>query len=223
MLSKWWDNYNFASFDQMERRRILSFHSLVCKKVLYLRGCVGEGARNRRLLLRSHLSCCIDDFKEIYPDASFVGILRDPVDVFRSFAGPTDAVIHSAMGVRFLCDQRQQEDDDGSIKERNVDYSNVSSEETQILDSSTNIKSWPDAMQMIMNDMMGREFSLYSTRSCYMFGATNTMSSTNAQASDHRFPFICFLQARSICCCAKALRSNWIGYESRFQRRAREA
>jgi len=154
VLHHWWEHYNFSSFNSRERDRILSFHSSVCKKVLYLRGDSGGGNGMKRLLLRSHLSPCIDDFKKLYPDAAFIGIFRNPVDVLRSFAGLSDIVIYSATGVRML--QPLHHHTTGE-KSKFIHRDSKCS----VIDK-TNLKTWPDGMQVILDDMMRREARLHS-------------------------------------------------------------
>ena len=151
VLRYWWEHYNFSSFDTLERNRILSFHSSVCKKVLYLRGISGGGIGMKRLLLRSHLSPCIDDFKKLYLDAIFIGIFRNPVDVLRSFAGLSDIVIYSATGVRML--QPLHHHTTGEESKFKCSPNTI---------DRTNLKIWPDGMQVILDDMMGREARLHS-------------------------------------------------------------
>lgn len=150
----WWKNYNFSSFSRDEKRKILEFHSLVCKKKLFVNEKSGDNQPT--LLIRSHLSQCIDDFKELYPDAVFVGIIRDPVEILRSFAGLYDSSVYSSTGVRMF------------PKIQNLDLQATTSvhyhEKKHFVQASgSKRKSWSDIVQLILNDMMRREEQLYSS------------------------------------------------------------
>merc|ERR1712232_69627 len=99
-------------------------------------GSDGSGGTTRRLLLRSHLSPCIADFQRLYPDASLVGILRDPVDVLRSFAGLSTEAVLAATGVDMLAD----------------------------VSSSASASPWPPLFLEILSDMMQKEVDLYGSK-----------------------------------------------------------
>jgi len=97
VADKWLQCYQMDTHTPTQRQRSLQLHQRMCQKILYHRG-----NNNTRLLLRSHLSPCIPDFQQMYPDATVVGILRDPVDALQSFAGLSRAAIEAATGVDVL-------------------------------------------------------------------------------------------------------------------------
>lgn len=167
VLENWWNNYDFSSFHMEERRRIMNFHSRICKKVLYLRSRsrsdLSGSDGDLRLLLRSHLSTCIDDFIEMYPDAIFVGILRDPIDVLRSFAGLSNAVVQGATGVQMLPQIMSGEGmEDTCMNKVKSRDENIPLQKKRHL-NKFEMKTWPEGMQLILEDMMGREANLFNT------------------------------------------------------------
>lgn len=147
----WWKNYNFTSFSKDEKRKILTFHALVCKKTLFM----NEKSRGSQatLLIRSHLSQCIEDFTELYPDAVFAGIIRDPIQVLRSFAGLYDSSVYSSTGVRMF------------PKAHYLDLQAITCAQQTNFTQACEVKreSWSDVIQRILLDMMKREEKLFST------------------------------------------------------------
>ena len=98
-----YDNYWYNQYKMnnvKEKQRSLTLHQYMCQKILYTRGSGSSGSDSKRLLLRSHLSPCINEFQELYPDATIVGIVRNPIDVLRSFFGLSRCVIHSTSNGR---------------------------------------------------------------------------------------------------------------------------
>ena len=81
-----------------QRRRSLRLHQRLCQKIVYGRGTSSKHT-TKRLLLRSHMSPCIADLQQLYPTATFVGIVRNPTDVLPSFAGLCHAVLQASTGV----------------------------------------------------------------------------------------------------------------------------
>ena len=176
-LNHWYDHYDFSSFCEEERARILEFHSLVCKKVFYHRG-GKQGEKSKRLLIRSHLSAFFDDFKTMYPDASFIGIMRDPKQVLESFAGLSDTIIYHATGYKMLpffhdksttsskahLHVKQYESSGSELKaKRKVNDNNRTSGRFQQNNPyRKETSSWPNAFCAILSDMMGREARLHS-------------------------------------------------------------
>lgn len=136
----WVRHYQMDLFPSEERRRSLLFHRRMCQKVLHNRG----HEKPCRLLLRSHLSCCIEDFQVLYPDAVVVGIIRDPVDVLRSFAGLSAMAIFTATGKDILA-------------EIETELPKESAKDAKL----TTKPLWSAAFEQILSDMMGREGSLY--------------------------------------------------------------
>jgi len=148
----WWKNYDFSSFSKNERRKILTFHSLVCKKKMFMS--VKGGKCNQTLLLRSHLSQCTSDFKEIYPDAVFAGIIRDPIDILRSFAGLYNSSVYASSGVRMF-----------PVAEEDVYEGEVFAQNEcciKVQDVEEKKVTWSSVIQLILDDMMRREAKLYS-------------------------------------------------------------
>jgi len=83
-----WKYYEMSTFRKEDRQRTLRLHQTICQKVLYRANVMqGSGTEPTRLLLRSHFTQCIEDVQVQYPDATLVGIFRNPPDVVRSFAG----------------------------------------------------------------------------------------------------------------------------------------
>jgi hypothetical protein len=142
--------------EEEERRRSMQLHYRMCQKVLYNSTCTttttctdsSRRSRNHRLLLRSHLSPCIRDFQELYPDAVIVGIVRDPVDVLRSFAGLSAAAVLAATGVDMLATAAKNE-----TSTPITGAHGPTPHET---------RRFPQIMVDILSDMMERESKLYN-------------------------------------------------------------
>ena len=102
-LAEFWQKH--SKIDALQRAgvaRSLELHQRMCQKVLHNHR--NSDGSFRRLLLRSHLSSCISDFQRLYPDATLVGILREPVEVLQSFAGLTQEVILATSGIDLLAE-----------------------------------------------------------------------------------------------------------------------
>lgn len=95
--SHWKKHYQIIMTSTVQRKRSLLLHRRMCQKVIYQRRHFHPSTT--RLLLRSHLSPCLQDFQEMYPDATFLGILRDPEDILRSFAGLSKAAVRASTGI----------------------------------------------------------------------------------------------------------------------------
>ena len=180
-LKHWYAHYDFASFTKKERKHILDFHALVCKKVLYHRGDLNEKRRGnaasaKRLLIRSHLSACFDDFQIMYPDASFIGIMRDPIEVLESFAGLSDIVVYNATGYKML--------DHQSTATKSQYITNINGSQH---DHRFETLSWSNAFVAILSDMMGREARLH----CILRkGRNQSKPSTNTMTTSMTSPSI---------------------------------
>jgi hypothetical protein len=132
----WKRHYQMTS--NAQRQRSLELHKRMCQKVLYSRGSPKAGSfQRKRLLLRSHLSPFLREFEDLYPDATFVGIMRDPLDILRSFAGLSNAAVYASTGVDIF-------------KRANADGSNQNT-------------PWSAVIVQILADMMRREAYLYDT------------------------------------------------------------
>lgn len=101
LVSHWKKHYQMSSTRQ--RRRSLLLHRRMCQKIMYQRGNMpssnSQQFQHKRLLLRSHLSPCLDDFQNLFPDATYLSILRDPEDILRSFAGLSKTAVRASTGV----------------------------------------------------------------------------------------------------------------------------
>jgi hypothetical protein len=135
VASSWQHHYQMDAHTKLQRERSLLLHQRMCQKVLYYRGGHdvddSNSSSKKRLLLRSHLSPCVPDFQRLYPDATILGILRDPIDVLRSFAGLSQVAVKTATGVDMLA-------------------------ATESIASP-----WPPLFVKILSDMMARESLLY--------------------------------------------------------------
>lgn len=148
VANQWRKHYQMDKQPKHQRERSLLLHKRLCQKIMYNRGKNDESW----LLLRSHLSCCVEDFQLMYPDALVVGILRDPVDVLRSFAGLSAMAISSATGFNIL---------EGTYRSKKL---LIAGKENDHGNSKTNfILPWPSAFVDILSDMMGREAGLYGS------------------------------------------------------------
>lgn len=87
---------NYHMIDSACRMRSLTLHQRMCQKILYNRG------PQKRLLIKSHLFPCVAEFEELYPDAVFVGTVRDPVAVLRSTAGMIAGTLNCTYGMNVL-------------------------------------------------------------------------------------------------------------------------
>ena len=164
----WKKHYQMNLHDKERRERSLLLHKRLCQKILYHRGGHSDVTttserpddrprRHCRLLLRSHLSPCIQDFKRVYPDAHIVGILRDPVDVLQSFAGLSTTAVLACTGINMLDDNCDLVNNDGSRSNNNNNNNNNNNR------SASKIP-WPQLFVEILSDMMGNEISLYDER-----------------------------------------------------------
>jgi hypothetical protein len=136
VASYWKKHYQMTS--NAQRQRSLELHKRMCQKLLYSRGSLKAGqSQRKRLLLRSHLSPFLQEFEELYPDVTFVGILRDPLDILLSFAGLSNAAIYASTGVNIF-------------ENTNAAGGNEST-------------SWSTVMVEILADMMHREAYLYDS------------------------------------------------------------
>lgn len=131
-----WKYYEMGTFRKEDRLRTLRFHQKVCQKVLYRANVLDKinGAPPKRLLLRSHFTQCIDDVQGQYPDATLIGIFRDPVDVVRSFAGLLVELKVAGMDEISLKNQQQ------AVKEE---------------------KTWAELYADLLADLMSREGQLH--------------------------------------------------------------
>jgi hypothetical protein len=135
-VAKYW--YKHYAFCDIDRSRSMRFHQTLCKKSMY-----NQGHGNKRLLLRSHLSHCFEDFQLLYPDAIYAGIIRDPVAVLRSMAGLSICIAKHTSGVNLLASPT-------------ID--------TELLDRSKGT-AWAGLFVAVLSDMMGREAEVYGKSS----------------------------------------------------------
>lgn len=136
VASFWRRHYQMDAHSKLQRKRSLLLHQRMCQKVLYHRGGHDDdnesnSSSKKRLLLRSHLSPCVPDFQKLYPDATIIGILRDPLDVLRSFAGLSQVAVKAATGVDMLAA------------------------------TQSSSSPWPPLFVKILSDMTARESLLY--------------------------------------------------------------
>ena len=141
-VSKYWKKHYLMS-NPHTRRRSLELHKIMCQKILYSRG--GGGPQHKRLLLRSHLSPCMDEFKQLYPDAIIVGIVRNPAEVLPSFAGLSNAAVEAATGLNML-------GEDDQCRRRLAKHLLCGKERV-----ITHPLLWSKCFVEILSDMMGNE------------------------------------------------------------------
>ena len=198
-----YDNYWYNQYKMQDRssmKRSLLFHQRVCQKILYNRGTSYNSSdchmtdqtqqqsnRKKRLLLRSHLSPCIDEFQTMYPDATIVGIVRDPIDILRSFSGLSKSVIYAASNglvdmvpemttaedavtreqLNFLHIKKQTTSDTMFLTATSSSSSDSSSSVATSSfvgrdeDDDTYRNPWSQLFVKILNDMMHNEAKLY--------------------------------------------------------------
>jgi len=148
VLKYWWEDYNYAVQKVSEKDRIMKFHQLVCQKRLFSVARDNVKCKQKRLLLRSHLSS--DGIHDLYQDAIFIGIVRNPETVLQSFAGLTDCVVYNSTGLRLLT----------------KDTNNANTLQQY---SPSNIQSWGDAMQIIVADMMEKQAKIHTSNTIITF------------------------------------------------------